>query len=290
MVWREEELLATEILANIARGHGHFYMISRGREKLTAETVLPPPVRAVAQARLPEFPDGRTSWICPKRWARSSGSRRRCTSTSSASTRPTWTSSCCTRPRSRRWPPARSGSPSRPPTARSRSRPPRSRPSAATSWARFYARDFKMVDQSDLIVSLVPELPKRQARPLQRRRARAAPRLRGGQGGVRRLGVSRHPQPLHHRDGDARVQERGGGDRLLRAEGVSGEAGGMSQCPIKIREGQQGKHIPRPPQLHGRPQHPAGRRRGAASLCRHRPPGERRAAWRARLPRARQLW
>src|SRR5688572_1986557 len=39
MVWREEELLATEILANILRGHGHFYMISRGREKLTAETV-----------------------------------------------------------------------------------------------------------------------------------------------------------------------------------------------------------------------------------------------------------
>ena len=32
MVWREEELLATEILANIVRGYGHFYMISRGRQ------------------------------------------------------------------------------------------------------------------------------------------------------------------------------------------------------------------------------------------------------------------
>jgi adenylate kinase len=39
MVWREEELLATEILANIHKGHGHFYMISRGRERLTAQTV-----------------------------------------------------------------------------------------------------------------------------------------------------------------------------------------------------------------------------------------------------------
>ena len=39
MVWREEELLATEIVANIHKGHGHFYMISRGRAKLTAETV-----------------------------------------------------------------------------------------------------------------------------------------------------------------------------------------------------------------------------------------------------------
>ena len=39
MVWREEELLATEILANILRGHGHFFMISRGRERMTARTV-----------------------------------------------------------------------------------------------------------------------------------------------------------------------------------------------------------------------------------------------------------
>src|SRR4051795_10189905 len=30
MVWREEELLATEILANITRGYGPFYMLSPG--------------------------------------------------------------------------------------------------------------------------------------------------------------------------------------------------------------------------------------------------------------------
>jgi adenylate kinase len=35
MVWREEELLATEIIANIIRGYGHFFMVSRGREHLT---------------------------------------------------------------------------------------------------------------------------------------------------------------------------------------------------------------------------------------------------------------
>ena len=39
MVWREEELLATEILANIARGYGHFYMISRGRGKFSVKTL-----------------------------------------------------------------------------------------------------------------------------------------------------------------------------------------------------------------------------------------------------------
>src|SRR5262245_54666642 len=39
MVWREEELLATEILANILRGYGHFFMISRGRNIPTTETI-----------------------------------------------------------------------------------------------------------------------------------------------------------------------------------------------------------------------------------------------------------
>src|SRR6185436_8098008 len=39
MVWREEELLATEMLANILRGYGHFFMISRGRTVLTTQTI-----------------------------------------------------------------------------------------------------------------------------------------------------------------------------------------------------------------------------------------------------------
>ena len=39
MVWREEELLATEILANILQGYGHFYMISRGRNIPTVQTI-----------------------------------------------------------------------------------------------------------------------------------------------------------------------------------------------------------------------------------------------------------
>src|ERR1043165_9429490 len=39
MVWREEEILATEILANILKGYGHFYMISRGRNISTAHAI-----------------------------------------------------------------------------------------------------------------------------------------------------------------------------------------------------------------------------------------------------------
>jgi adenylate kinase len=32
LVWREEEILATEVLANAVRGHGHFYVFARGGE------------------------------------------------------------------------------------------------------------------------------------------------------------------------------------------------------------------------------------------------------------------
>ncbi len=39
MVWREEELLATEIIANITKGYGHFFMISRGRNVSTTQTI-----------------------------------------------------------------------------------------------------------------------------------------------------------------------------------------------------------------------------------------------------------
>jgi adenylate kinase len=40
MVWREEELLATEIIANITKGYGHFHMMSRGRKILTTKTMF----------------------------------------------------------------------------------------------------------------------------------------------------------------------------------------------------------------------------------------------------------
>src|SRR5205814_3786034 len=39
MVWREEELLATEMLANILKGYGHFFMVSRGRNIPTTQTI-----------------------------------------------------------------------------------------------------------------------------------------------------------------------------------------------------------------------------------------------------------
>lgn len=40
LVWREEEIMATEVLATSLRGHGHFYIVSRGADTLqTAESL-----------------------------------------------------------------------------------------------------------------------------------------------------------------------------------------------------------------------------------------------------------
>ena len=39
MVWREEEILATELLAQIFRGHGNFYILARGDDDSAAEVM-----------------------------------------------------------------------------------------------------------------------------------------------------------------------------------------------------------------------------------------------------------
>lgn len=40
MVWREEEILATELVSNIVRGHGCFYIMSRGVGDCTADALV----------------------------------------------------------------------------------------------------------------------------------------------------------------------------------------------------------------------------------------------------------
>ncbi len=40
MVWREEEILATELLAHIFRGHGTFYILARGDDDSAAEVMV----------------------------------------------------------------------------------------------------------------------------------------------------------------------------------------------------------------------------------------------------------
>jgi adenylate kinase len=56
MVWREEELLATEMLANILKGYGHFFMVSRGRSVMTNQTVSRLMFESEKKKVYPSFP------------------------------------------------------------------------------------------------------------------------------------------------------------------------------------------------------------------------------------------
>jgi hypothetical protein len=67
---------------------------------------------------------------------------------------------------------------------------------------QIYMRDFKLIDQSDMIVSLVPELPGRDAGAVERRGARASARVRAHQRGLRGVEAGQAAEPVHHRDRD----------------------------------------------------------------------------------------
>ena len=56
MVWREEELLATEMLANILKGYGHFFMVSRGRNIMTTQTIFRLMFETQKKKVYPSFP------------------------------------------------------------------------------------------------------------------------------------------------------------------------------------------------------------------------------------------
>ena len=56
MVWREEEILATELLANAMGCHDQFYILSRGRHQETHETCLRLVTRPEMRKVYPSFP------------------------------------------------------------------------------------------------------------------------------------------------------------------------------------------------------------------------------------------
>src|SRR5687768_2400512 len=56
MVWREEEQLATEIIAKIIKGYGHFFLISRGRNIPTTQTIYRLMFESQRKKVYPSFP------------------------------------------------------------------------------------------------------------------------------------------------------------------------------------------------------------------------------------------
>lgn len=56
MVWREEENLATDIIANILKGHGHSFVLSRGRTVPTTKTLYRMMFEPGTRKVYPSFP------------------------------------------------------------------------------------------------------------------------------------------------------------------------------------------------------------------------------------------
>ncbi len=158
MVWREEELLATEMLANILKGYGHFFMISRGRSVLTTATVNRLMFEPHKKKVYPSFPMSHVMDL-PATLAEIDRFRAQlnehfiCFDPGDVDEFVLHTSAlkALEAGESTLTVPAADG----PVTLKTTEVAQIS----GDIMGQIYARDFKMVDQSDMIVSLVPELP-----------------------------------------------------------------------------------------------------------------------------------
>src|SRR5687767_5451822 len=158
MVWREEENLATEIIANILRGYGKFFVLSRGRTVPTVSTLYRMMFEPQRKKVYPSFPMSHVMDL-PETMSEINRFRAMIAEHFIAfdpgdvdelvlHTRATQAKD------------------------EGRDRVEIDAPEGVVTFdtdevlqisgdimGQIYARDFKMVDQSDMIVSLVPELP-----------------------------------------------------------------------------------------------------------------------------------
>ncbi len=158
MVWREEELLATEILANATRGYGHFFMISRGRGVPTTQTIYRLILERWRKKVYLSFPMTHVMDL-PNTLAEIDAFKRAmnddfiCFDPADVDEFAIHMEACKALQEGRTTIQVQAGG------------GPLSLKTADVAQigsdilGQIYARDFKMIDQSDMIVSLIPELP-----------------------------------------------------------------------------------------------------------------------------------
>jgi adenylate kinase len=158
MVWREEELLATEILANITRGYGHFYMLSRGRNIPTTQTIyrlMFEPQRKKAYLSFPmshvmDLPDTLAEI---ERFKSAMHEHFTCFDPADVDEYLLHTSAIQALQEGRTTIEADAAD------GKVTLKTADVVQVSGDIMGQIYARDFKMIDQSDMIVSLIPELP-----------------------------------------------------------------------------------------------------------------------------------
>jgi adenylate kinase len=158
MVWREEELLATEIIANIAKGFGHFFMISRGRGASAVATLhrlLFEPQRKKAYLSFPmtQVMDVPGTLAEIEQFKQSIGSHFTCFDPADVDEFSLHTQAVVALQEGRTTIDVAG------PEGLMTLKTADVAQISGDILGQIYARDFKMIDQSDLIVSLIPELP-----------------------------------------------------------------------------------------------------------------------------------
>lgn len=158
MVWREEELLATEILANMLKGYGHFFMLSRGRRELTTRTLYrllfePKRKRAYLSFPMSHVMDLPQTLAEIDRFKRAFDEHLICFDPAEVDEFALHTAALAALQDGRTT--VEVAGPQGPLTLKTAEVAQIS----GDILGQIYARDFKMIDQADMIVSLIPELP-----------------------------------------------------------------------------------------------------------------------------------
>jgi adenylate kinase len=157
MVWREEEILATELLSQIVRGHGCFYIVARGdgEDPQAARALANLMVRPRAKKAYLSFPMSHVRGS-PAVSAEIDAFRRRwkasliCFDPGDVEEKPLGEEALEAARDGRRT--IEAG----PPGARTTLETAQALDILADIDGQIYARDFKLIDQSDLIISLIP--------------------------------------------------------------------------------------------------------------------------------------
>ena len=158
LVWREEEILATEILASATRGHGCFYIVARGIEDNTLESLYRLIFKPDTKRVYPSFPMTHVMDL-PETLAEIDAFRRQLTEHFI-----TFDPGDLDEKRLLFEAGAATQRGERPIEVLGDGRTLHFDVGEIASVAKdidaqIYARDFKLIDQSDMIVSFIPELP-----------------------------------------------------------------------------------------------------------------------------------
>ena len=157
MVWREEEVLATELLAEIVRGHGHFYILARGLQQPNTEALARLMFASHYRKAYLSFPmtnvaGGGETLATIERFRAEMKKYFICFDPGNLEEKPLAAEALAAARAGRRFVTSRVGG-----------REVQIETAELLSIipdidGQIYARDFKLVDQSDMIISLIPEV------------------------------------------------------------------------------------------------------------------------------------